>query len=34
VERGTHQELIKKNGAYARLHQMQHRNDRKQAVVN
>jgi subfamily B ATP-binding cassette protein MsbA len=34
VERGTHQELIKKNGAYARLHKMQHRNDLKQAVVN
>lgn len=34
VERGTHQELIKKNGAYARLHQMQHNHDRKQAVVH
>lgn len=34
IERGTHQELLKKNGAYARLHQMQHRNDRKQSVVN
>ena len=27
VERGSHQELIDKNGAYARLHQMQFKED-------
>jgi subfamily B ATP-binding cassette protein MsbA len=27
VERGTHQELIEKNGAYARLHHIQFQQD-------
>jgi len=29
VERGSHQELIAKNGAYARLHSMQFKEHRK-----
>jgi subfamily B ATP-binding cassette protein MsbA len=34
VEKGTHRELIEKNGAYARLHQMQHRNIRDKAIAD
>ncbi len=33
VERGSHQELINKNGAYARLHQMQFKENTEKAVA-
>ncbi len=33
VERGSHQELINKNGAYARLHQMQFKENTDKAVA-
>jgi ATP-binding cassette, subfamily B, bacterial MsbA len=33
IEQGTHQELLKRDGAYARLHKMQFSDDRSGGVA-